>query len=99
MAISVQHSHKSKDCDDSVVSFFCDTEDDVSALPTQSRNGKGLVVATGSTATVLKPATGKSTYRVLASSGEWVEAPQTSGGGSAEIVHPIVIDCGTPSTH
>ena len=41
MAISVQHSRKSKDCDDSIVDFLCDTEADVAALPTQRRSAGG----------------------------------------------------------
>lgn len=86
MAISIQHSRKAKDCDDSIVDFLCDTEEDVSALPTQKRNGSGMVAATGSTATVMSPANGRGTRRMLNSSGVWVDSP-----------HRIIIDCGSPS--
>ena len=41
MAISVQHSRKAKDCDDSIVDFLCDTEADVAAIPTQRRSAGG----------------------------------------------------------
>lgn len=88
MAISVQNSRKARDCDDSIVDFLCDTEADVAALPTQRRSAGGGVVATGSTATVIAPDSGRSNRRILASSGEWIESP-----------HRVVIDCGTPSTH
>lgn len=88
MAISVQNSRKAKDSDDSIVDFLCDTESDVSALPTQKRNSGGFVVATGSTATVITPQNGRSNRRMLASNGKWIDSP-----------HRIVIDCGTPSTH
>ncbi len=87
MAISVQHSRKAKDCDDSIVDFLCDTEADVAAIPTQRRSAGGGV-ATGSTATVIAPESGRSNRRILASSGEWIDSP-----------HRVVIDCGTPSTH
>lgn len=87
MAISVQNSRKAKDCDDSIVDFLCDTEADVDALPTQRRSAQG-VVATGSTATVIAPESGRSNHRILASSGKWIDSP-----------HRVVIDCGTPSTH
>lgn len=88
MAISVQHSRKAKDCDDSIVDFLCDTEADVAVLPTQRRSAGGWVVATGSTATVIAPEGGRSDRRILTSSGEWIDLP-----------HRVVIDCGTPSTH
>ena len=88
MAISVQNSRKAKDSDDSIVDFLCDTETDVTALPTQRRKKGGRVVATGSTATVITPQSGRSNRRMLASNGEWIDSP-----------HRVFIDCGTPSTH
>lgn len=53
--------------------FFCESESDVLALPTQ-RDGKDEEkCATGSLAYVLVPEEGKSKLRVLVSSGEWRE--------------------------
>lgn len=88
MAISVQNSRKAKDSDDSIVDFLCDTESDVAALPTQRRKRGGCVAATGSTATVITPQSGRSNRRMLAPNGEWIDSP-----------HSVVIDCGTPGTH
>lgn len=88
MAISVQNSRKAKDSDDSIVDFLCDTESDVAALPTQRRKRGGCVAATGSTAIVITPQSGRSNRRMLAPNGEWIDSP-----------HSVVIDCGTPSTH
>lgn len=88
MAISVQNSRKAKDSDNSIVDFLCDTESDVAALPTQRRKRGGCVAATGSTATVITPQSGRSNRRMLAPNGEWIDSP-----------HSVVIDCGTPSTH
>lgn len=88
MAISVQNSRKAKDSDDSIVDFLCDTESDVAALPTQRRKRGWCVAATGSTATVITPQSGRSNRRMLAPNGEWIDSP-----------HSVVIDCGTQSTH
>ncbi len=87
MAITIRNTRKAHDCDDSIIDFLCDTEDDVARLPTQARGANG-VAATGSTATVVTPGEGKGHKRMLVSSGVWVESPDR-----------IIIDCGTPSTH
>lgn len=53
--------------------FFCESEADVLALPTQSDAKNEEKCATGSLAYVLEPENGKSKLRILISSGEWRE--------------------------
>ncbi len=53
--------------------FFCESEADVLALPTQADAKNETKCATGSLAYVLEPENGRSRLRILVSSGEWRE--------------------------
>lgn len=92
MAIHILSTRKDTTTDNSIIEFQCDAEADVANLPTQARSSKG-VCATGSTAYVIDPESGKSPNRRLSSEEIWEEAPMRTPGVD------IVIDCGTPATH
>lgn len=53
--------------------FFCDNEEDVSRLPTQTNSADIEKCSTGSIALVLNPLEGKSSLRILDSRGIWQE--------------------------
>ena len=53
--------------------FFCESESDVLALPTQDNGKNEEKCATGSLAYVLEPENGRSRLRILVSRGEWRE--------------------------